>query len=301
MQNQREDKQEHSLWFHGLADLRMTFHSFSAHYRKVGPRWAYPVHDHPMFELNLVLSGCQRVLWDGEERLLGPGELFLMKPGEKHSCSASGDSDMSYSCIHFTMDDPNIRQALLSIRDTLHGESSPLAIAVGPVLRRISETGTGEQEYSADKGSHFDMMLVSFDLLGRLCTLLRDPPEGLLGDPQGAGGLAMQLARRIEKAVSDEPGMDDDEFGRQGIARIAHELGYSPAYCNRVFKNVYGISPRHFLSSIKLRQAKLLLMNKKLTVERIAERLGYKDVSQFSKQFKRWMNISPTQYRQLTE
>lgn len=295
----REDEQEHSLWFLGLSDLRFTFHSFSAHSRVVGSQWAYPNHDHPMFELNLVLEGRQTVTLEGTDYQMGAGDLLLMKPGEKHSSRTDGGQEMAYCCIHFGLDDPMIRQALFGIRDTLHPAGSPLTLAVGPVLQRIRQTGSDRGGYG--KENRLDMMIISFELLTELCRLLRKPPEGLMGEPQGPKGLAFRIARSIEQAVTDRPAMDDNEFGRQGIARIADELGYSSAYCNRVFKSVYGMSPRHFLSSIKLRKAKLLLLDKQMPVERIAEKLGYKDVSQFSKQFKRWMNISPSQYRQMTE
>lgn len=293
------DEQEYSMWFLGLTDLKLTFQSFSAHSRVVGAKWAYPLHEHPMFELNLVLEGRQGIAIDECEYVMEPGDLLIMKPGEKHSSRVLGRQDMAYSCIHFEMDDPLLRQLLHCIREPYHPAGSPLAAAVGPTLGRIRDIAADGQAW--DTASRLDMMIISFELLAALCRLLKQPPPELVGEPHGPKGLAVSIARRIEKAVAARPGMNDLEFGGQGVARIARELGYSPAYCNRVFKSVFGISPRHFWSSIKLRQAKLLLMDKQLPIERIADSLGYKDVSQFSKQFKRWTNISPSQYRQLTE
>jgi AraC-like DNA-binding protein/mannose-6-phosphate isomerase-like protein (cupin superfamily) len=297
MRKQPND-QEHSLWFRGLADLRITFHSFSAHCRAVGKDWVYPQHVHPMFEFNLVLEGKQFIWYNGEELLMGPGDLLLVKPGDKHSSRAYGSSDMVYGCIHFELDEPLMRQFLYGIKDALHPNGSPLACAVGPVLRRLREVDASS---AFGQENRLEMMGICYSLLGELSKLLKDPPPGLVGAEQGTKGLPARMAERIEKAVTEQPGMNDEEFGRLGIARIAEELGYSPAYCNRVFKSVFGISPRHYLSTMKLRQAKQLLMNRDMSIERIADKLGYRDVSQFSKQFKRWTNISPSQYRQLTD
>jgi AraC-like DNA-binding protein len=87
---------------------------------------------------------------------------------------------------------------------------------------------------------------------------------------------------------------------RIGIEKIAEQLGYSSAYCNRVFRKAYGISPRQFMTTLQLRQARLILMDTSLSIEQIAIMLGYHDISHFSKHFKRWMNISPIAYRQLS-
>ncbi|MDF2924126.1 MAG: AraC family transcriptional regulator [Paenibacillaceae bacterium] len=293
------DEQEHTLSLFSMADLKITLHSFSAHCRTVGKDWSYPLHDHPMFEFNLVLEGRQTINLNGTDLPMEPGDLLLMKPGEKHESRVAGVAEMMYSSIHFEVDEPMLRQALGSIREPLHRRGSPLADAVAPVLGQISEWGaSGGPFYAEDR---LEIMQLSCELLGALCRLLRNPPADLLGQPRGATGLAAAIAQRIEQAVREQPSMDDAVFVKQGVAYIAKELGYSPAHCNKVFKSVFGLSPRHFLSTLKLRQAKLLLLNREMSVERIAEKLGYRDVSQFSKQFKRWMNISPSQYRQLRE
>ncbi|MOA61099.1 HTH-type transcriptional activator Btr [compost metagenome] len=60
------------------------------------------------------------------------------------------------------------------------------------------------------------------------------------------------------------------------------------------------MSPRQYLSGLIIRHAKLMLLDNSLSVEAIAHRLGYRDVSHFSKQFKRWTGLPPMSYRQLT-
>ena len=77
-------------------------------------------------------------------------------------------------------------------------------------------------------------------------------------------------------------------------------MGYSPAHCQRVFRQAYGMSPRQYMTLLKLNHAKRLLQDPTRSIEQISETLGYRDVSQFSKQFKRWMNLSPSAYRQLS-
>ncbi|WP_438445967.1 AraC family transcriptional regulator [Gorillibacterium sp. sgz5001074] len=306
------DDHEYSLAVDHLPDLRMTLHVFALHRRQVHRDWAYPEHEHPMFELNMAVEGLQRFVVNGEAVVMEPGDVVLLKPEEKHSCRVEDGREMTYICVHFDVDEPLLRQALCSIRESFHQAGSPLAEAVRPILERIGSERIGSERIGSERigapappAPKLQALSLTFGLFGALTALMAHPPEGLLGGAAGHGGgaarLAEQLAERLDKSVRDMRSLPDDDgsLAAVSVERTAKELGYSPAYCNRVFKMVFGMSPRRYLSMQKLREAKLLLVNRRLTVEQVAERLGYKDVSQFSKQFKRWMSISPSQYRQM--
>lgn len=49
--------------------------------------------------------------------------------------------------------------------------------------------------------------------------------------------------------------------------------------------------------SKKYTQAMMLLNQKELSIEKIAETLGYQDPSNFTRAFKRWAHVSPSLYR----
>ncbi|WP_420795073.1 helix-turn-helix domain-containing protein [Paenibacillus terrae] len=60
------------------------------------------------------------------------------------------------------------------------------------------------------------------------------------------------------------------------------------------------MSPRTYLSGLKLQEAKILLQQPKTSLNEIANQLGYKNLSHFSRQFKRWTGLSPTEFRRKT-
>lgn len=292
------DFHENSLSYHMLPDQRFTFHTFSAHCRSVEAGWAYPSHDHPLFELNMVIKGNQTMVLEGRRYEMSPGDLLWIKPGEIHESLQAGEEGLTYACIHFEVDEPYLKQGLVRLRHSLHHPGSPLWEAVHSIIESIgaASAGTGT---AGDEGSlRLKSLALSLELLSALSRLMADPPAGLLGDPRGYAPLAVLIAEKMEKLVGEHSGLDDEAFIKQGITRISKELGYTPAYCTRMFKSVYGSSPRQYLSAMKLREAKLLLMERELSVEQVAERLGYKDASHFSKQFKRWTHLSPSEYRQ---
>jgi AraC-like DNA-binding protein len=111
--------------------------------------------------------------------------------------------------------------------------------------------------------------------------------------------LANRIRSRLQAIVSqtfkrDEAAASDKHYG---IDDIAEELGISVSHCNRVFRHVYGLSPRTYLSELVLHEAKLLLADPQLAVQTISSVLGYRDIAHFSRQFKRWAGVSPSDYR----
>lgn len=63
------------------------------------------------------------------------------------------------------------------------------------------------------------------------------------------------------------------------------------------FKESYGMSPKDYLSFIRLNDAKSMLVHSHLSIEIIGQMIGFDNVSNFSKQFKIWCNETPSQYR----
>jgi AraC-like DNA-binding protein len=51
------------------------------------------------------------------------------------------------------------------------------------------------------------------------------------------------------------------------------------------------------LDTLALEQARELLRQHTLSVEQVAERLGYSDVSNFGRAFRRWTGLTPAAFR----
>lgn len=65
----------------------------------------------------------------------------------------------------------------------------------------------------------------------------------------------------------------------------------------RHFKKALGITPHAYLQGIRIDTAKNMLLHSDLSVEAIAERVGYRDLSFFQQVFRRHTGHAPTRYR----
>lgn len=82
--------------------------------------------------------------------------------------------------------------------------------------------------------------------------------------------------------------------------RIATALSYNFDYLNQLFKKNLETSIFQVLESIRIEAAKSMIKTTSLTLEQIAENVGYENESYFSKVFKKHTGIPPSQYRQQT-
>ncbi|SET46646.1 two-component system, response regulator YesN [Oceanobacillus limi] len=78
---------------------------------------------------------------------------------------------------------------------------------------------------------------------------------------------------------------------------IGREVGLSPIYISKLFKEQLGINYIHFLTECRIEKAKKLMRDPEKSMKEITFEVGYHDPNYFSKVFKKMCHISPTAYR----
>ncbi|MEM7179819.1 MAG: helix-turn-helix transcriptional regulator [Spirochaetota bacterium] len=81
------------------------------------------------------------------------------------------------------------------------------------------------------------------------------------------------------------------------IEYIADKLEFSPRYLSDSLKTETGKSALQYIHLFLINEAKNLLLQDNLTVEKIALNLGFDYSHYFSRLFKKKVGISPTEYR----
>jgi two-component system response regulator YesN len=82
------------------------------------------------------------------------------------------------------------------------------------------------------------------------------------------------------------------------LEKVASIVYLNPAYFSQLFKQKTGQGFKDYVIHLRLEQAKQLLMNPKLKLIDITERIGYHDLRHFSQVFRKKYGTTPSEYRQ---
>ena len=81
------------------------------------------------------------------------------------------------------------------------------------------------------------------------------------------------------------------------ISELSKQLATSERTLVRQFKEVLAITPLKYVQNLRINTAKYLLETSDLNLDRIIEKVGYKDRSTFSKLFSQYTGLPPMSYR----
>ena len=93
----------------------------------------------------------------------------------------------------------------------------------------------------------------------------------------------------------------EERYGDSGLSLelLGEEIGCSPAYLSRKFKEKYGVSVLECITDERIRNARQLLEETSYSVQEISEMTGYLSSSTFVKIFKKKVGVPPGAYRDI--
>lgn len=90
----------------------------------------------------------------------------------------------------------------------------------------------------------------------------------------------------------------DKNFSHElNLERLGQEARLSKYHFSRVFKKHVGMSPMKYVTFVRIQKAKELLRNKDLSVSEIAGEVGFRDLSNFTRHFRRIVQNTPSSFR----
>lgn len=166
-----------------------------------------------------------------------------------------------------------------------------------PHIRCVLISGYNEFDYAktAIKFKAFDYLLKPLNKF-ELSKTLRKIKDELLSEQA-------QLNSEREKSTEDifnslVQYLQINYANEINFSQIACDYNFSSSYLTKIFKEHTGISPIKFLIEYRIKIAKALLKDTNLTVKEIAEKTGFIDQFYFSKCFKNYCGVTPTQYKE---
>lgn len=91
--------------------------------------------------------------------------------------------------------------------------------------------------------------------------------------------------------------IDQHYFEEIKISMFTDKYYLSREYLMKLFKQEYQMGIHEYVQQLRMDKAKILLNEERLKIQEISEMLGYKDKNYFSKAFRNYYQLSPSEYR----
>lgn len=231
---------------------------------------------HAYYELFYVQSGTLTITVDDSGSTLAAGDVIIYPPNPEQAKRLSKDSACNYLSVSFDMDFSEPQRLLghvfyctNDLRDALHkiieacAMHSPHARTL--MLCHLQETITR---------------------LTLLCHEFNDE-HGPLNPNQGSQiDLLQQILTYMDEKVTEPI----------TIEQICHKFFMSRTSLQALFKMYLHNSPKSYLINIKLQKSKELIREGQYTISEIADMLGFSSIHYFSRLFKKYFDLSPSEY-----
>lgn len=112
------------------------------------------------------------------------------------------------------------------------------------------------------------------------------------------------MERSPERMLAIAPVLDyiEDNYMQQfTIEYLAQLCHWSPTHFRRVFHEIMGVSPLDYVNNTRIIKSCGLLQSTENSILNISEMVGFHSVSSFNRCFARTMQMSPREYRKLTQ
>jgi len=101
----------------------------------------------------------------------------------------------------------------------------------------------------------------------------------------------------IEQVYEAKAILEKEYLDPPSIFKLAQKIGIDRMKLQQGFREIFNVTPFQYLQNYRLDLARILLEEKDLTVSSAAHRIGYSNISYFSRVFKRRFGVTPGKYR----
>ena len=209
--------------------------------------------------IHYVESGFGFFSINGKEYKIGPGEMFVIPPYVETYYEADDKKPWNYIWIGFTS-----KNALPCKLDDVI--CSPNTQSIFTSMKNANNLENGRSAYLSGK-------------LWELFSVLLEKEE--------------RGTNYIDKALDC---IHSEYMYDLTIEKLASRLGLDHSYFSAIFRKKIGISPKQYLLNYRMNVALSLILEKDFSISVAAYSVGYTDIYNFSKMFKKHFKMSPREY-----
>lgn len=241
-------------------------------YRRCMPTWHIVEDTIDFLDLTYVVKGEADYFVDGETVTVTAGDLLCLPPGTRREAVSPAHNLMTCYSVNVILRDAHGRPL-----DLPWPRVSPIGVhgdLVG-MFRDLWHAWVHKTPGHLAK-AHGLLLLI----MHRVLELAGTDQERAAIDPR------VEAASRYMSEHLSEP---------ITVRTLADQVGLTPVYFSALFRGQVGLSPRQYLTRIRMHQAEEMLRSGECSIRDVAERTGYTDDLYFRRHFKAFTGHRPSE------
>lgn len=246
--------------------------------------------DQPVLELHIARRGIWKGAWEGIEHLeVSPWQFNLTYTPHVKTSALFRQNKVYQSCdLHFdfdylaelTVDFPALDQFLWAVTHQCAANLSDRNHACTREMMGLVNVVFGT-------GPVLTAMQVRQLLIAALekVAIDTDRPLPMITKRQEEG---LRYAKALIEGWGDSP---------LSLKELAVQCGLNEYMLKSGFQRLFQLSPYAYHVELKMKQAKMLLLDTRMAISTIAYQLGYSQSSSFGHEFKKAVGMSPAEFR----
>ena len=249
---------------------------YTKFYQEKGTNYNFSGEKHSYWELTYVDKGELLTTIDRVSYHLKQGDLIFYAPMQFHTQSTFEKISRSYLTINFKM---NFNHA-----DLLCNKIFSLKRDSYFIVTRLIEELSNDNLYSDDLSLCYLKELI--------IQMLRLNNSHFHSKPT----THMQQTYENELLNDILLYIDNNIYEKISVSTLCEHFCISTSMLHSLFRKNMNNTAKNYINELKLSKSKELIRNSTHTLSEISEMLGFSSIHYFSKKFKSYFNISPTEY-----
>ncbi len=240
------------------------------------------------YELIVVTEGTLYLRYMEKDFIVEAGSYLILPPSDSKRIGLK-KAYSSFYWAHFTVDTKNFPARISKSELPTYERAACFIMPQTATVPRLEKMVVQmKQLQDLERNKYPDITLnatitaILTELYGQL--IAESPKEAdPIGNNQIYSDIADYIRRNVDKNVK--------------ISDIAKAFGYSPKYLSHLFSEIRGISLKQFITAQKIETASFYLTDTDRTITEIASEVGFSDMHNFSRTFKKITGLTPSAYR----
>ena len=250
--------------------------------QRCAPGHSCGVFDRSGYLIHFICSGKGRYVCGGREYKLGQGQAFLITNERDIYYEADSHDPWYYKWFEIcgSTAEKFLQRCGLSIDNPIFNPLNPKAVeeCITSLINTYASVFAG------------DISFIGMSECLRLLSVMEENSDAEIQQSGSPGRTYVEMAKNYVYINLNK---------KIRISDICRNIGIERSYLYRLFEEYEGKSPRDYVIDYKLRRAKNILLEGRMSVAEAAAAVGYDDQSAFSKLFSAKFGISPKEMKKI--